>query len=454
MNAITQKALDNLVALLSNRPETSLIQPASPDYEEARLIYNRMHDYYPGLIVRTLNIDDLRTVMTFAFQHDIVLAIRGGGHHIAGFGTCHNGIVIDFSPFKTIHVDTEKHIASVSPGVCLSDIDSVLSRFGYIVPTGTVSKTGLAGLTLGGGIGWLIGQYGLTCDQLCGADVLLADGRLVKAEDPEHAELLWGLRGGGGNFGIVTTFRYHLNPLPKTVCGMGLVAWEHAVQVMHDLIQYLSTSCPRSLTVAPVFIKDNDGHPKLRIDFCCANGCDEDIAQLLSLSTFITWSHVKEWVFSEWQKEFDEAFLPPMRGYWKASYLQTITYEMIESLCHSFDNSPIANCSILFEHLHGAFKAYDQATSAFPLRQSNFGILLSIRWENIADDQRNINWIKESFEAIDPKETSGTYLNYTSADDQRAITTLLSNSSARIARIKSHYDPLNHFKRNHNVKPS
>lgn len=454
MNAITQEALNNLVQLLSNRPGTKLIQSTSPEYEEARLIYNRMHDYYPALIVRTLNIDDLRTIMAFAFKHHIVLAIRGGGHHIGGFGTCHHGIVIDFSVFKAIHVDTQKQIASVSPGVCLGDIDNVLSNLGYVLPTGTVSKTGLAGLTLGGGIGWLIGQYGLTCDQLCGADVLLADGRLVKAEDPEHVDLLWGLRGGGGNFGVVTTFRYHLNPLPKTICGMGIVAWEHAADVMNHLIQYLSTLCPRSLTVAPVFIKDNDNNPKLRIDFCCANGCDDDIAALLSLSSFISWSHVKEWVFSEWQKEFDEAFLPPMRGYWKAAYLQTITFDIIASLCHSFENSPIAHCSILFEHLHGAFKEYNQSTSAFPLRQANFGILLSIRWEDENCDKANINWIKDTFQSIDPRGTSDTYLNYTSADDQRAITTLLSNASERIAHVKSHYDPLNYFQRNHNVKPS
>jgi len=445
-------ALDELIKSISGNSAVNLIPPDDSRYETARLVYNRMHDCYPKLIVQTMDVGVLRQVMVFAFKHNIVLAIRGGGHHIGGFGTCNDGILIDFSPFKNIRIDKENNIASVDPGVCLGDLDRMLTRHGYVVPTGTVSETGVAGLTLGGGIGWLIGQYGLTCDQLCGADVLLANGQLVQAEDPKHRDLLWALRGGGGNFGIVTTFRYRLNPLPKTVCGMGLVSWENVIAVMEDLVKY-TENCPSSMTIAPVFTKDKQGNPQLRIDFCCANGTDEEISSLTCLSKYVEWLDIKEWDFAAWQCEFDHLFLPAMRGYWKAAYFETITQEIMQKLCDSFENSPLSRYSILIEHLHGSFKKYDQRTSAFPLRHCNFGILLAARWENQQDDQDNINWVRQSFDAIDPQETTATYLNYTSADDQRAIQSLLSSTQSKITQVKAVYDPNNYFKRNHNVLP-
>ncbi len=445
---------DSLMQLLSNKPDVDLITPSDSRYPVARLIYNRMHDYYPGLIVRTLNIDHLRVVIQFAFENDIVLAIRGGGHHIGGFGTCNDGIVIDFSPFKEIRIDAEKNIASVSPGACLADIDRVLCNNGYVIPTGTVSATGVAGLTLGGGIGWLIGNYGLTCDQLYGADVLLADGRLVKAEDAEHKDLLWALKGGGGNFGIVLNFRYKLHKLPKVICGMGEVAWENAAGVMSKLSQYLVEKCPQTMTIAPVFLRNKVGGPSLRIDFCCSNGTEQDVGSLLALSAFISWSNVKEWKFPAWQSEFDHILAAPKRGYWKAAYIKTFTPEIIKTICHWFEKAPLGECTILIEHLHGAFKTYNQTTSAFPLRHTNFGILISARWEDHETDQTYISWVRKSFDAIDPLGLSATYLNYTPADDQRAVQNLLDNTVTKIINVKSFYDPDNLFKRNHNVLPS
>ena len=446
-------SLESLINLLSGKPGTDLILPDDPRYDEARLIYNRMHDCYPGLIVRTLDVDDIRLVIEFVFARGIVLAIRGGGHHIGGFGTCHEGVLIDFSPFKKMTIDRDKGVVSVEPGVCLGDIDAALAKEGYIIPTGTVSETGLAGLTLGGGIGWLIGLFGLTCDQLYGADVLLADGQLVQAEAPEHSDLLWALRGGGGNFGVVLNFRYRLNLLPKTICGMGFVSWENVLPVMGVLMDYLQNSCPPTMTVAPIFTKDKLGNPGLRVDFCCANGTEQDVENLTSLSDFIAWSEVREWEFSAWQKEFDQAFLPPMRGYWKASYVEIITPEIIRKIIYSFENSPILRSTIMIEQLHGAFKTYDQNTSAFPLRYSNFGIVFAARWENSTEDAVTIEWVRQSFNAIDPQGTSGTYLNYTGADDQRAVKTLLTNTRSRVAEVKAFYDANNSFKRNHNVLP-
>lgn len=442
-----------LIQLLSNNPKVDLIEPTDPRYSTARLVYNRMHDCYPKLIVRTLDVDALRTIMKFAFTNEIVLAIRGGGHHIGGFGTCNDGIIIDFSVFKDIYLDRENNIAQVSPGATLGDVDRELCKEGFVLPTGTISETGVAGLTLGGGIGWLIGMYGLTCDQLCGADVLLADGRLVRAEDPEHGDLLWALRGGGGNFGIVTQFRYKLNPLPKTICGMGLVTWANTKEVLIKLFKYLNDQCSDAMTIAPVLVKDKKNEPCLRIDFCCANGTLDEVKELTSLSPYIRWSEVREWNFSAWQKEFDETLSVPKRGYWKASYTSSVTDEALIELCEAFANAPKGDCTIMIEHLHGAFANYDLDVSSFPLRHTRFGILFSARWDEPVDDQAYIAWVRQSFNKIDPKDNSMAYLNYTSADDHRAVETLLTHTKSRIVKVKSHYDPINYFKRNHNVRP-
>lgn len=445
--------IQELINSLALHRAVDCITPKDNRYENARLVYNRMHDCYPRLIVRTLDVDVLRMVMDFSFKNQIVLAIRGGGHHIGGFGTCNNGILIDFSPFKKIDIDIKQNIVSIEPGVRLHDLDRALTRAGFVIPTGTVSDTGMAGLTLGGGIGWLTGKYGLACDQLCGADVLLADGQLIRAEDPEHQELLWALRGGGGNFGLVLKFRYTLNPLPKTICGMGVVPWEHVNAVMQELLLYLDNACPQSITVAPIFTRDSMSNPYLRIDFCCADASTDELEQLLSMSKWVEWGEVKEWSFVDWQCVSDKAFLPPLRGYWKASYIEKITPNIIKKLCDSFENAPTPRYAILIEHLHGAFKQYDQSTSAFPLRHCNFGILLAARWEHADDDLKNIDWVRQSFNAIDPDAMTASYLNYTDADDQRAVDTLILSTTSRIANVKALYDPDNCFKRNHNILP-
>ncbi len=448
-----EPTLSHFIVSLRDQADVEVITPSDTDYDEARLVYNRMHNMFPALIIRTLNVDILRAVMAYAFRHHLILAIRGGGHHIGGFGTCDGGIVLDFSPFKTIQIDTKTNTVTVEPGVCLEDIDEALSTKGFIVPTGTVSQTGIAGLTLGGGIGWLTGRYGLTCDQLVGADVLLADGQLVQAEDASHHPLLWGLRGGGGNFGIVLKFKYKLNPLPETICGMGHVEWDQVEPVLNQLMVYLQT-CPDSMTIAPIFTKDTGGRLNLRIDFCCADGTAEEVQRLLSLSTTIQWQEVRPWRFSTWQQATDQVFLPPMRGYWKAAYLKNLSSETIHQLCQAFQHSPAPRCAILIEHLHGQFHAFDQSTSAFPLRHCTIGILFAARWEDQEEDEANVQWVRESFHAIDPESTSGAYLNYTFAEDERAVHTLLNSTKTKITDVKSFYDPNNHFNRNHNVKPT
>ncbi|HTV19748.1 MAG TPA: FAD-binding protein, partial [Polyangiaceae bacterium] len=247
--------------------------PEHPEYATKRLVYNRIHDAYPVAVVSPRSAAEVAQCLRFARAQALPLAVRGGGHHVGGFGTCDAGLVIDLGSMRRVAIGNEG-VASVGAGARLGHVDGFLCPRGFVVPTGTVSDTGIAGLALGGGIGWLLGLYGLTCDNLVGADVVVGDGELVRAEAPEHGELLWALRGGGGGLGIVTEFRFRTHRLPICVAGSLVVQAAGARAALWRLVQFLEERCPARLTVAPVLRQDSDGRLALFVDFCLA-GSDE-----------------------------------------------------------------------------------------------------------------------------------------------------------------------------------
>jgi FAD/FMN-containing dehydrogenase len=421
-------------------------------YQRARLLYNRFHDLYPAVLLRTRNGSAVADIVRFASDHDVPIAIRGGGHHIAGYGSCDGGIVIDFSPFRRVDIDRDTGIIEVEPGARLCDIDRKLCRRELVLPTGTVSETGITGLTLGGGIGWLVGRAGLTCDHLIGADVVLADGREVRAEDPGHFDLLWGLRGGGGNFGVVTRLRYRALPLPTVTVGSATVALERAATALEDTFSFLDSSCPRDLTVAPILTRAS-GVPKLSIDFCLAGG---DECTLRSLSAAVGpagWSIQRNADYQAWQSAFDSFFQPPMRGYWKAWYGSRPTKVQVSILIEALLCAPNDRSAILVEHLHGAFGDAGLESSAFPLRSARFGVLFSARWRERAGDALGITWVRNNFARLDPSSTSAAYSNYSTADDTRVLSSFTGDFAERLALVKCAYDPANVFAINHNIKP-
>lgn len=436
----------------AERLGVELIGRSDLRYETARLIYNRFHDLHPAALVRTKDAPSVAEMLRFAIDQGVPIAIRGGGHHIAGFGSCEGGVVLDFSPFREVTIDSSTGIVEVEPGARLGDVDHRLNPHGLVLPTGTVSETGIAGLTLGGGIGWLVGYYGLTCDQLVGADVILANGEQVRAEDPDHADLLWALRGGGGNFGVVTRLRYQPRVLPTCITGSAVVSLQHAAATLERTLAFLENSCPRELTVAPVLYRSSTGEPILSVDFCLA-GADEQILHSLEGAVGLaSWSIHRNADYIAWQSAFDGLFQPPMRGYWKSWYGSRLTRADIGALVDTFACAPTGKSAILIEHLHGAFNDTGIDTSSFPLRWARFGVLLSARWPDSAQDNIAINWVQESFSRLDPKGTSGAYSNYTASDDPRAIQTFGSELATRLRTIKSHYDPQNVFRRNHNLR--
>lgn len=436
----------------ANRLRVDLIVPSDPRYDNARLLYNRFHDLRPAALAQTSDANAIAEIVRFSADHGVALAIRGGGHHIAGYGSCEGGIVIDFSPYRKVSVDPATGCVAVDPGARLIDVDNELCPRGLVIPTGTISDTGIAGLTLGGGIGWLVGRYGLTCDQLIGADVILADGRQVKTEDPENIGLLWALRGGGGNFGVVTRFRYRANPLPPCTTGSGCVTLENAASALVRIVTFLETSCPRDLTTAATLTKRPDSKPMLSVDFCLT-GSDERVLRDLSAAVGTArWSIHRNGDYRAWQRAFDSSFQPPMRGYWKARYGTSLTNADIEAIVNAFQCAPEIRASILIEHLHGAFTDTGIDTAAFPLRWARFGVLFSARWPDLEADTVALNWIHESFNRLDPAGLSAAYSNYAADGDPRALSSFQTSSTERLHLLKQVYDPRNLFRRNHNIR--
>ena len=420
-------------------------------YETARLIYNRYHDLHPAALVRTCDARVVGEIVKFAADHGVPLAIRGGGHHIAGYGSCEDGIVLDFSPFRGVRLDPSRCEVEVEPGTLLRDLDRYLNPGGLVVPTGTVSKTGIAGLALGGGIGWLVGRYGLTCDHLIGADVVLANGRQVQAENPDHADLLWALRGGGGNFGVVTRFRFRTRPLSTFVAGSAVIAMDRAAEALEATVQFIGNQCPPDLTLAPTLIRTASGTSVLSIDYCLMGGSRKTLRLLKHAVGPARWVVRCRDDYPKWQSTFDSSFEPPMRGYWKAKYSTQLTRPEIDTLLEAFDQAATDRSAILIEHLHGAFTATGSDTAAFPLRWARFGTLFSARWQHPSEDADAIAWVRDSFARLDPTLTSGSYSNYTSHDDPRAVSVVEHGLAARLLKVKREYDPNNLFRRNHNI---
>jgi FAD/FMN-containing dehydrogenase len=427
--------------------------PDDPSYEESRRTYNRIHDHRPAALVRTCDPAALREVIAFAMDAGLEIAIRGGGHHIGGLGTTDGGIVLDFCTARRVTVDAVGRVLCSAPGARLCDVDAACVPAGVIVPTGTVSDTGIAGLTLGGGKGWMTGYLGLTCDRLVGADVLLADGSVVRAEESEHAPLLWALRGGGGNFGVVLEFRFALHRLPKTYCGSLVVEWDRAATAFKSLIEYLKSECPRQLTVAPTLGRTVAGRPEMRVDFCYADGDPGLLRPLLDAVRPSKMDDVGEWDFSRWQSHFDSLYLPPLRGYWKASYQEDLSEKAISDLLGAYVKAPAGRCSVIVEHMHGAFRDFDSSHGAFGHRDSMFSVLAASRWECPCDDATRIAWVRSVIESVDPAGGSPSYLNYSAPGDGRQVTQLYGANIERLLVIKQTYDPRNVFRRNHNIRP-
>ncbi len=417
------------------------------------------------MIARCTGAADVIAAVNFARAHSLVLAVRGGGHNVAGHALCDAGLVIDLSQMRGVQVDPRARLARVQPGVTLGDLDHETQVFGLATPLGMVSQTGVAGLALGGGFGWLSRKYGLACDNLISADVVTADGQFVTASQQEHTDLFWAVRGGGGNFGVVTSFTFQLHPVgPTVMAGMVLYPMEQAREVLHFYRDY-AAAAPDDLTTAAVlrqappapFLPQHiHGKPVIGIAACYSGSIEEGERTIRPLKDFgaPVADLIKPIPFVQFQSLLDSSSLAGRHYYVKAEYLPGLNDTAIETIISyaSHLSSPLT--AVLIPQLGGAISRVDEQATAAGNREAQFLLNIQSCWLEPDESPRHIQWTRQFWSAMRPFSTGGVYVNMLSADDGEERTAAAYGINYhRLMALKSKYDPGNLFRVNHNIKP-
>ena len=433
-----------------------IVTPLDPDYELSRHVWNAMIDRRPAVILRPRSPADVQAAVAFSRTHGLPLAIRGGAHGIAGMGTCDGGVVIDCSLMKAISVDVANRTARAEPGVKWGEFDAATQAHGLATTGGTVGDTGIAGLTLGGGFGWLEGAFGMTADNLLAADVVLADGRLVRASADEHSDLFWALRGGGGNFGVVTSFNYQLHALGPVIVG-GMIVHPYAVarEVLAFYGDFIRTS-PDPLTVAAALATGPDGNKACILACAYAGSTDEGLKAVRPLKEFGSplMDMIGPLPYVGQQALLEQAAPPGLRNYWKAEFIDGLTAGFIDTWVDAFANvaSPMSY-QLLFP-IHGAAARVAPDATAFPLRG---GLHVGIygAWKPGEADEPNLTWVRSTWHRTKPFASGGLYVNEIGADDgQDRARQAFGINYARLQSVKLRYDPANIFRLNANIQPA
>jgi FAD/FMN-containing dehydrogenase len=437
----------------------------SPKYNEARKVWNAMIDRKPGVIIQCTTADDVVRAVSLARDQKLVVAVRGGGHNIAGNAVCDGGLMIDLSPMKSIQVDQARQSVRVEPGVTLGEFDGITQTFGLATPLGINSTTGVAGLTLGGGFGWLSRKFGLTIDNLISADVVTAAGKTVKASNNENADLFWAIRGGGGNFGVVTSFEFKLHKVgPEVLAGVivhPLDAARDVLRFYRDFIrntpeEFVCWFVARKAPPLPFLPVEWHGKEILILAVCWCGKIDEGERVAKPLRSFgkPIADVIAPHSFIEWQKILDPLLTPGMRNYWKSHDFLELTDGLIDVLIQYARRIPDPQCEIAFVQLGGAVSRIPLAATAYTHRDAQFVLNVHGRWDNPANDSKCIAWTRELFQATAPFATGGVYVNFMTQEEQGRIGSAYGANYERLVELKKKYDPENLFRLNQNIKPA
>jgi FAD/FMN-containing dehydrogenase len=427
--------------------------PGDADYDAARRCFNALVDRRPAVIARCLGAGDVATALDFARSNALEIAVRGGGHNPAGHCVCDGGLVIDLSQMRRVEADGQAMIARADGGATWLDFDVATQAFGLVTPGGVVGSTGVGGLTLGGGIGHLTSQHGFTCDNVVGAEVVTADGTVVEASPEENAELLWGLRGAGGNFGVATRLDFRLHPLDRVVGG--LLTYREDVRDAFRRFRDLAADSPRDLSCQAGLTVDESLTPVFSVSPCYtgSNG-DPDQLQALRSAPRLVEDGVRAQTFLEQQRVFDSAY-GENRHYWKGHFVRELPDELIDSLLDRIGALGRVPGGVLIESLHGGPKEVDATTAALGFRDAAFNISAMASWQDAALDEQYIGWARETAGALEPWAVSGGYANYMQADEpiERVRAAFGDEAFDRLRALKKRYDPENLLRRNQNIPP-
>lgn len=443
----------------------TILLPGDNAYESARKIWNAMIDRHPTLIARCATTSDVVRAVNFARDNGLVLAVRGGGHNIAGNAMCDGGIVIDLSQMKAASVDPEARHATIEGGATLADLDAATLAHGLATPLGINSTTGVAGLTLGGGFGWLSRKHGMTIDNLESAEVVTAAGEVVRASPTEHPDLFWAIRGGSGNFGVVTRFEFRLHPVgPDLLSGLIVYPISEAKTVLQQYREFMANA-PDELSVWPVLRQapplpflppEVHGKEIIALALLYAGDPKQGEPLIAPLRTFGTplGEHVGVQPYTAWQQAFDPLLTPGARNYWKSHNVSTLKDELFDAVIDFVNRLPSPQCEIFFGAIGGATTRPAPDSAAYAHRDTLFVMNVHGRWDDPADDKRCIGWARDFFEASAPFASGGVYVNFLTADEVDRVRTAYGPNYDRLARVKRKYDPDNLFRMNQNIKPA
>ena len=448
------------VSDLAARFSGQLLQPTDAGYDDARRVHNGLIDKRPTLIARCRNTADIVDAVNLARDNGLEVAVKGGGHNVAGRATINGGLLIDLSLVKGVHVDPAARIARAQGGVTWGEYNRETQLHGLASTGGVVSTTGIAGLTLGGGLGWLQGKYGLAIDNLRAAQIVTADGRVLTASADENADLFWGIRGGGGNFGIAASFEFRVHPVGPMIAG-GLAA--HPLERGRDVLRFFrerTASLPDELTLfcGILHAPDGSGHKIAgRVAAHCGALADGEAA-LKPLKAFgpPVMDHLGPIPYSVQNTLIDASLPKGARNYWKANFIPALTDEAIDVILDSYARVPSPMSQIVIEHAHGAMTRIGVGDTAFPHRREGYNLLFLAQWMDPADDARNAAWARDSYAAMKPFfGSAGRYVNYLDDDEPGdPVAQAYGPNYARLRQIKAKYDPTNFFHMNQNIKPA
>ena len=452
---LDERDLRELAKSLSGSP----LIATDAGYDDARMIWNRMIDRRPALIVRCAGVDDVVAALRFARERDLLTSIKGGGHNVTGHAVCAGGLMVDLSAMREARADAERRVVAVGGGATWKDVDTETQRHGLATVGGIVSSTGVAGLTLGGGHGWLMRKHGLACDNLVAAEIVTADGARLRATADEHPELFWGLRGGGGNFGIVTSFEFRLHPLSTVLGGMLLYPLTRAREIL-QIYRDLAVSAPDELTAGMLVTTWHDGTPVIAAALCYSGALDVGervIAPLRQRGRPIL-DAVRPMAYGELQSMFDGTN-PPGCWYYKTGYLDGDKFReggFIDTLLEHCDfPSPSPLSRIYIEHLGGAMGRVPSGDTAFVHRSAPFDLIVIAGGFRPEDTEKNVRWARATSDAMRPFMSGGAYVNYLGADAGiDAVRSAYGPAYQRLVALKDTYDPANVFRLNQNIRPS
>jgi FAD/FMN-containing dehydrogenase len=436
---------------------SAVLEPGQPGYDEARRIHNGLIDKHPAVIARCLHTADVVAAVDFAKNEGLEISVRGGGHNVAGKAVNEGGLMIDLSPMKGSQVDPRRQSARAQPGLTIGELDRATAAFGLAIPSGIASNVGIAGLTLGGGLGWLQGKHGLAVDNLLSAEVVLASGDVVTASDDAEEELFWAVRGGGGNFGIVSSFEFRAHLLESVLGGPVLWPLAAAPKAL-SFFREFSADLPDDLSLQAMLVHapDGSGAKLCGIVSCHASADGEqataDLKPLRELG-FPVADMVQRMPYPAMNTGADWLFPRGALNYWKSAFFAELSDAAVAVMVDAFERAPSRQCAIGFEEFHGAVTRVPADATAYPHREPGFNLILISQWTDPAQTDTCTEWARQTFDALAPYMADRSYTNYLSADDHDRVRQAFGPNYERLVKAKQCYDPHNLFQGNQNIDP-